>query len=422
MEQLLIYIPEKSHRQTYVFNFVFRGVLGIDYQETGDFSFFSNSQLPKLMYSDERLNVEGIYIKNNGFLYEKGMCKTNCDFTIGCKSDAPFTIQNTDVFAATFFLITRYEEYFATEKDQYQRFSGKQSVAYQYGFLKRPIVDEWAFSILEELLKKYPSLSYKKRSYQFIPTLDIDMPYYYRSEGIFRRILKKAKKLIEGEFKYIFRDPYDVYEQVKKWDVQFQINTIYFLLMGNKHQFDNPHHKNKQPLRALIKTLALSNRVGVHPSYYSNNHTSQIATEKNELENYLGKKVELSRQHYLKLTFPDTYRSLLANGIKEDYTMIYADEPGFRASTCTPFYWYDLENDKVTDLKIYPTAVMDQTLKRYQQLNREEALKEVWNLIENVRKVNGTLITLWHNESVSDFGGWKGWKNMYIQMLEMATP
>jgi hypothetical protein len=34
-----------------------------------------------------------------------------------------------------------------------------------------------------------------------------------------------------------------------------------------------------------------------------------------------------------------------------------------------------------------------------------------------VREVGGTMRLLWHNESVSDTGEWKGWRLMYKEML-----
>src|SRR5690606_25449887 len=117
---------------------------------------------------------------------------------------------------------------------------------------------------------------------------------------------------------------------------------------------------------------------------------------------------------------PETYRALIAAGIKADYTLAFADVAGFRASTCTPFFWYDLTLEKSTDLVLHPTAVMDQTLRRYMNLTPEEGLAIITQLIKNVKAVNGTFISLWHNESINDFGGWKGWKTVYEKMLTLG--
>jgi hypothetical protein len=101
--------------------------------------------------------------------------------------------------------------------------------------------------------------------------------------------------------------------------------------------------------------------------------------------------------------------------------MAFADIPGFRASTCTPFFWYDLEKEFITDLLVHPVTIMDRTLKKYLGLSPEEAINLLDKLLLNVEKVNGDFISLWHNESISGFGDWKGWKGVYLKLLEKAS-
>jgi hypothetical protein len=98
--------------------------------------------------------------------------------------------------------------------------------------------------------------------------------------------------------------------------------------------------------------------------------------------------------------------------------MGYASQLGFRAGTCTPFFWYDLQLEKQTHLKIHPFAVMDVTLKQYLQLNPDEAIVKIEELLLAIKLVDGTFCSLWHNESLSDFGKWKGWRVVYETMLK----
>lgn len=134
-----------------------------------------------------------------------------------------------------------------------------------------------------------------------------------------------------------------------------------------------------------------------------------------------GKEITKSRQHYLRLSFPKTYRRLIKQGISEDYTMGYAARVGFRAGICTPFLFYDLKKDRVTNLKAYPFQVMDVTLKNYLSLSTEEAKKTIERLMLEVKNVGGAFISIWHNETLNERDGWAGYKEVFEYMNELGV-
>ena len=172
--------------------------------------------------------------------------------------------------------------------------------------------------------------------------------------------------------------------------------------------------------QSLIKSIADYAEVAVHPSYSSNNDAEQLRKEIRRLNKVLKREVVKSRQHYLKVIFPTTYRNLIENDIQEDYSMGYASEIGFRASICRPFMFYDLDLDTETKLLLTPFMLMDNTLMDYMKLSPEEAIIRSKHLIEEVKKVNGTFVTLWHNHSVNERGEWKGWRRVYESIIESA--
>ena len=133
------------------------------------------------------------------------------------------------------------------------------------------------------------------------------------------------------------------------------------------------------------------------------------------------KKITKSRQHYLRFTLPDTYNHLAAAGIKDDYSMCFADLPGFRAGTCTPFYFYDLKNEKQTTLKIFPATFMDGTFLYYLKSQPAESLQIIDDLINEVKKVEGTFISIWHNNTVSDDDEFKEWKRVHDEMVKRIS-
>ena len=101
--------------------------------------------------------------------------------------------------------------------------------------------------------------------------------------------------------------------------------------------------------------------------------------------------------------------------------MGYSGQSGFRASICSPYKFYDLDNESLTNLTIVPFCVMEATYKYYLEKTPDEALKDILELIETVKSVNGNFISVWHNESLSDKGIWIGWRNVYEEMLKKVT-
>jgi hypothetical protein len=139
------------------------------------------------------------------------------------------------------------------------------------------------------------------------------------------------------------------------------------------------------------------------------------------LRSVLNKDISSSRQHFLRIVLPSTYRNLIEQDITDDYSMGYAALPGFRAGICTPFNFYDLDLEIETKLRIHPFAVMDGTLNDYLGLTPADAIDHIKALIKEVKKVDGTFISLWHNESLSDQKRWKGWKRVYEQLIKEAV-
>jgi len=158
-------------------------------------------------------------------------------------------------------------------------------------------------------------------------------------------------------------------------------------------------------------------QVGLQPSYFTFKNAEKLKKEKMRLEYIINRPVTCSRLHYLRLSLPDTYQNLLDIDLKEDFTMGYEKSAGFRASTCTPFYFYDLDFEIVTPLKIFPFAFTDVTLKQHMKLSNDESLAKILALKNEVKKVKGTFISVFHNETLCEDEYWEGWTNIYKETV-----
>ncbi len=436
---LLIYCNNQSSRLSYILNFIFRDILQLEYTITKNKAEFLKSNSYKINYSNNSFSDEAV-IYNAGLLDEIGINEKHKKSlipdswegnTIFFRGEGDFLL-NFDIFSASFYLISRYEEYLSNNYDIHGRFPAENSMAYKYGFLKKPLVDRWAYILLEKLTYKYPGLRSivpQKRSFNFIPTIDVDNAWAFKNKNIGRTLgglIKSNKSAFSSLHRIkvllnLDKDPYDNFEYIRKLHLENNLKAKYFILLGNYGKYDKNVHYLNSNYRSLIKNINLYADTGIHPSYQSNTKDPLLKKEIRRLEIIIGEKIRMSRQHFLKFNLPQTYNDLEKNDIHEDYSMAYSDHTGFRAGTCTPFIFYNLIEERETKLKIFPFQVMDVCLKEYLNFSPEEAISEISKLIDNVKEVNGTFISLWHNESLSESVNWMGWRRVYEYLIKTAS-
>jgi hypothetical protein len=431
---VLIYTHKITSRSKYTFKLYFKEIIGIDFELTTDLDIFKKFVGIKINYSKYKVEDE-IFFYATDLLFETGIIVQEPDFLFWNNTKVFYpTLKNSafpfDPFAAGFFLASRYEEYLPHIKDEHGRFDASQSLAYVHGFLERPVINEWAKEIKKLLTDKYGDLKAKERKYKFIPTIDIDNAWAYKHKGFIRVGSGILADLINFNFKrfterikVLFRlipDPYDTYQYQINLIEKYDLNCIFFFLLGNYALYDkNVPHQNKY-MQSLIKLVEDYGEVGIHPSYASNEDEKKLKNEIARLGFILHQEIHYSRQHFLKMNLPETYQRLLESDITDDYTMGYAQFIGFRASLATPYFFYDLDLEIETHLKLHPFAVMDGTLKDYLKLEPAECIALIKPLIENVKNVNGEFITVWHNESFAENERWKGWRKVYEDLIKLS--
>lgn len=434
---LLIYTPKINNRIKYVFDVIFSKLLSVEYHITNKTSEFNNNDGPKLNYSYQPLGDELFFYPVN-ILFETGIKQQQfdcvkfenilCPFSVYKNSALPF-----DPFAAAFYLITRYEEYLPYKKDIYDRFDASESLAYVNGFLKKPVVNIWAEKIKSLLQEKYPSLKFPVKKYRFLSTIDVDCAWTYRQKGFVRTVAGYAKSLADLNLHDISqrtkvlagikKDPYDTFAFQYGLHEKYKIRPLYFILFADYSQYDKNIHINNRNFHSLIKSIADNADVGIHPSFASNEKSEKIQLEIGRLSNVLNREVTRSRQHFLKLSFPNTFRNLIDADIEEDYSLGYATETGFRAGICEPYNFYDLDLETETHLKLFPFSLMDGTLLFYHNVSAFDAIQQyIKPLIDEVKAVNGMFVSLWHNESLSNEKRWIGWHKVYEEMIKLALP
>jgi hypothetical protein len=169
--------------------------------------------------------------------------------------------------------------------------------------------------------------------------------------------------------------------------------------------------------KSLIKSIADYVDVGLLPSHFTMNNGVKLKKEKDRIEQIVNRPILKSRQHYIRMILPDTYQNLVELGIEEDYSMGYLDDIGFRASTCTPFYFYDLDFEIQMPIKLFPFAVSELTLKNHFNYVPAVAKSKINELIDEVKNVDGTFIMIFHNKSLTKDSHNQNWNQVYIDII-----
>jgi hypothetical protein len=429
---LLVYTHKISPRIKYIFKQICTRILGIPVSFTTKIEEFIAHDSLKMSYSNQALGKE-LFVKGHSILFEQGLSdveivvqdwgNTKCFFANADSSSLPF-----DIFSASFYLLSRYEEYFPHVKDDYGRYTAKESLAYKNGFLQQPVVDIWAYKFQDELRKRFPNYSFPNRDYSINPVIDVPTAYYYKNKGLMRTIggaLNELSRLKLVRFYQRFlvlfnvkKDPYNTFnwiiDQQKKSKQQFKV----FFLIGDYSTYDKNVSINRKAFVSLIKSIADYCKVGLKASYFSLQDSSQLKKEKQMMEHTINTSLELSRNSFSKLNLPHSYRNLVELEINEDYTMGYVNALGFRAGTCTPFLFYDIDYEIQTPLMVNSFHVLDFALLKHSSLldKKEELLR----IMYQVKKVNGIFVPVFHNYSFSDEPRWKGFKELFNLVLKSA--
>jgi hypothetical protein len=428
-----IYSSRNSPRLRYISGIILEDILGLHWEIITDKRKLGKH--PVINYSDD--NLPGSFkICPESILFESGISPKQINisewkglpvfFQTTAGSDLPF-----DVFAASFFLVSRYEEYLEFKPDNHGRFPSSSSVAHANGFLGKPIIDLWAKELSKAFLRRFPTLVFRRNEYKALLTIDTDQPFAYQGKNIIRSIgglfhdksgtpanvSKRYRIMAKGD-----KDPFDISDYILERIVKNGIDTRFFFPVGDHSKYDkNPSWKNIA-YRNLIYKYGEKHETGLHPSYNAGGDRSLIRTESSRLQSILKKEVRLSRFHFIRLFMPRSYNNLLAAGISEDYSMGYPDEPGFRAGIARPYCFYDVIGDRQTSLRIIPFQIMDATLTDYKKLDPNESRELISKLINETRNVGGIFVSIWHNTTLLDNEKWRSWREVFEFMLTRQKP
>ena len=431
--KLLVLVPKITDRVAYIFDLLLGDLLGIDFTLTTDMERFKVEECPKLQYGPER-RCDVPFLKSINLLFERHIEEQDTKSIDFEDTKGLFPVYGKDllmpfdVMAASFYLVSRYEEYLPQVRDKYGRFQAESTWLFENGLLQKPLVNIWTLALGKRLQDNYPDLTIRQRKFEFVPTYDIDAAWAYKHKGIYRTMgayirdwlagnrdeIRKRHEVIHNKRK----DPFDSFDFQFELQKSFKLKPIYFILCGEYDTNDKNISIRKPAFQSLIKQLGDHADVGIHPSFSSYLDIDKMRNEIDALSDVLHRPLTKSRQHFLRMNLPRSYQKLIELDISDDYTMGFASQAGFRAGISSTFRFYDLENDMVTNLHVHPFTLMDGTMRDYLNLDVEASFALAKQLVDEVKAVGGTFIYLTHNETLGGEKRWVGWPEMYRKLLE----
>ena len=429
---MLLLTKHITPRLQYVAAFIGRELCNAPIQLTTDPAAFQQFDGIRINYTDEK--IQGAFnLHPHTLLFEEGIRQQDVSCFEINKRKVFFKAENSDigfdVFAASFYLLSRYEEYLPHRKDFYGRYDHTESLAWKEKFLNIPLINCWLEDLKAALKQFFPNAFFYRHSFKFIPTYDIDIAWSYRHKGFVRNAGGAVRSMLQNDWSGVKermavlrqkqKDPFDSYEWLDALHLYCRIRPYYFFLVAEQQQkYDKNISPAKKPMQELIRYHAEKGIVGIHPSWQSSDNPRLLKQEIGWLEFITEQNIKHSRQHFIRLNLPQTYRQLQKAGIEKDFSMGYGTVNGFRASVASSFYWYDLEKEESTGLMIFPFCFMDANAFYEEKLAPHQALAELMRFYQIIKQVNGMMVTIWHNNFLGTAQLFKGWREVYEIFLK----
>ncbi len=426
---LLIYTQKITPRISYIFKHICLRILGIDVVFTSGIEEFIAHVGPKMSYGKKPLGNE-LFFQSYGLLEQQGFEAIEISvkkwestygfFSVSNSSSLPF-----DIFSSSFYMISRYEEYLPHVKDEMGRFMASESLAFKEGFLHQPIVDIWAYILKDKLLEAFPEMSFPSKKLTVHPVIEAAQPYAYEQKGIFRTVVGYVNGFFQGKFRNMIartqvvlgikRDPLDTFKWIVNKGTRSDFNLTVFFLLGNALSFNESMNTHRQKFKMLIKYVSDYKEVGLIFSFNSLSDYEMLKSEKRRMEEITNRSLASSMNSEFLVNLPDIYRHLVELEVKRDFTMVFRDNVGFRAGTCTPFLFYDLDYEIKTPLVVHPAAM---TTFAFQKKYASDIEKTVNNTIKAVEEVNGTFTMIFSNKDFSSTENNKVWRSIFSEKLQ----
>lgn len=331
-----------------------------------------------------------------------------------------------DIFASSFFMLTRWEEYVLQKKDIHGRTPDGEQLSVKFNFNERPIVNEY----LEMLRNMFSYFGFEiENKHKYIPKITHDIDFFARYDKfskvlkaiggdiIKRKSLKKAINTFKSYFKIIKgkqKDPYDTFDYLIGLSERNGLKSHFYFIPSILGEENAQYNISDNEVVCTIKKINSNGHiVGIHGAYRSFKNKDIYLKELKRFPYDI--KITEGRQHFLRFENPTTWQMQNDAGLVRDSTMGYINHVGFRSGTCYEYSVFNILTRKKLNLKELPLMVMEQALVK-QYYDKKDFKNKIIAIKDTVKKYNGTFVILWHNNNFN-VDEWEEFKSVYEEII-----
>lgn len=330
---------------------------------------------------------------------------------------------NYDIIASSFFFLSGWQEYLFLNGNSAAKFSYEDSIQKKLGIAYLPVVNYY-FDILRKAIKSVYGIDLEisfwgSKKFGLCLTHDIDKCTTGWLEGGFNEFKKgRLFTFFQLIYKRIFSDDVwfnfkDILELEKRFSA---VSSYYFMAEKGRFKGNGDYDiENKKFKKVLSDIKDSGSEIGIHGSPGTHLNLKKFSREIKKLPY----PVIGGRFHFLNFDIKNSFDIVEKAGLKYDSTLGFAGQPGFRNGITFPFRPYNFKEKRSYEVVEIPLIVMDATFIYHTKSSLDEALERIEQLIEEVKKWNGCLTILWHNNYFSSCK-YSGWKELYETVLRRS--
>lgn len=324
--------------------------------------------------------------------------------------DENTTVVGLDIFASTFFMLTRWEESLLGREEKGDCDESR-LFCVKHGIHQRPIVNEYA-ELLRKLLAS--DMSCVTRNYKVILSHDVDgflTPTWTR---IAKDCVKQA---IHGaprnrvlnltwkdkiRYKIAFPTAWNQFEIYTNLALEHNIEEWFYFKVCANGETEATYGYDSKEAKSIISQLKSKHNpkivLGFHPSQNTFGNRNQWSKEVERIKVLLNNSPIIGRNHHLLYNY-EMLRlwECIAESPLHISNCVFHKRLGFRSGVCVPYHLFDLYQRRVMRLIEHPCQIMDTVIRYDEKVKTEkERWQDVQSVIDCVKQFQGELVLTWH--------------------------